>query len=126
MHDMNNVLIVDDNQYLREILATMLRFSGYEISQAANGSEALKMAVSAKPNVILLDIQLPDMKGADVARAIRKQTASAHIPIIGCSAFLGGQWREKALHAGMVDYLEKPIPLEVIQAKIKEFILSES
>jgi len=126
MHDMNNVLIVDDNQYLREILATMLRFSGYEISQAANGSEALKMAVSAKPNVILLDIQLPDMKGADVARAIRTQLASAHIPIIGCSAFLGGHWRQQALHAGMVDYLEKPIPLEVIQAKIKEFILSES
>ncbi|HEU0047763.1 MAG TPA: response regulator [Nitrososphaera sp.] len=126
MHDMNNVLIVDDNQYLREILATMLRFSGYEISQAANGSEALKMAVSAKPNVILLDIQLPDMKGADVARAIRTQSASAHIPIIGCSAFLGGHWRQQALHAGMVDYLEKPIPLEVIQAKIKEFILSES
>ena len=126
MQDMNNVLIVDDNQYLREILATMLRFSGYEISQAANGSEALKMAVSAKPNVILLDIQLPDMKGADVARAIRTQSASAHIPIIGCSAFLGGHWRQQALHAGMVDYLEKPIPLEVIQAKIKEFILSES
>ena len=126
MHDMNNVLIVDDNQYLREILATMLRFSGYEISQAANGSEALKMVVSAKPNVILLDIQLPDMKGADVARAIRTQSASAHIPIIGCSAFLGGHWRQQALHAGMVDYLEKPIPLEVIQAKIKEFILSES
>ena len=127
MSDMSrNVLIVDDNQYLREILATMLRFSGYEISQAANGSEALKMAVSAKPNVILLDIQLPDMKGADVARAIRTQSASAHIPIIGCSAFLGGQWRQQALHAGMVDYLEKPIPLEVIQAKIKEFILSES
>jgi len=126
MHDMNNVLIVDDNQYLREILATMLRFSGYEISQAANGSEALKMAVPAKPNVILLDIQLPDMKGADVARAIRTQSASAHIPIIGCSAFLGGHWRQQALHAGMVDYLEKPIPLEVIQAKIKEFILSES
>jgi len=127
MSDMSrNVLIVDDNQYLREILATMLRFSGYEISQAANGSEALKMAVSAKPNVILLDIQLPDMKGADVARAIRTQSASAHIPIIGCSAFLGGHWRQQALHAGMVDYLEKPIPLEVIQAKIKEFILSES
>jgi len=50
MSDMSrNVLIVDDNQYLREILATMLRFSGYEISQAANGSEALKKAVSVKP-----------------------------------------------------------------------------
>jgi CheY-like chemotaxis protein len=120
-----NILIVDDNQHLRELLVTMLRFSGYEISQAASGSEALQKAVSAKPNVILLDIDLPDMKGADVAQAIRKQSASAHIPIIGCSAFLGGEWREKALHAGMDDYVEKPISLELIKAKIEELIRTE-
>jgi CheY-like chemotaxis protein len=120
-----NILIVDDNQHLRELLVTMLRFSGYEISQAASGSEALQKAVSARPNVILLDIDLPDMKGADVAQAIRKQSASAHIPIIGCSAFLGGEWREKALHAGMDDYVEKPISLELIKAKIEELIRTE-
>jgi two-component system, OmpR family, response regulator len=120
-----NILIVDDNQHLRELLVTMLRFSGYEISQAASGSEALQKAVSARPNVILLDIDLPDMKGADVAQAIRKQSASAHIPIIGCSAFLGGEWREKALDAGMDDYVEKPISLELIKAKIEELIRTE-
>src|SRR6266480_477343 len=92
MSDMSrNVLIVDDNQYLREILATMLRFSGSEISQAANGSEAPKKAVSVKPNLILLDIDLPDLAGAEVARAIRKQTASAHIYLSSVAVrFLGG------------------------------------
>ncbi len=120
-----NILIVDDNQHLREILARMLRSSGYEISQAANGSEAVKAAISGKPNLVLLDIDLPDIKGADVARAIRKNSASAKIPIIGCSAFLGWQWRETALHAGMVDYIEKPISLELIKAKIEEFIRTE-
>ena len=117
-----NILIVDDNQHLREILARMLGFAGYEISQAGSGSEAVQTAISSNPNLILLDIDLPDMKGADVARAIRKNLANAPIPIIGCSAFLGWQWREKALHAGMVDYLEKPISLELIKAKIEEFI----
>ena len=120
------VLVVDDDEHLRKILAARLRFSGYEISEAATGTEAMNKAISEKPDLILLDIELPDIKGPDVARAIRTQSASAHIPIIGCSAFLGGHWRQQALHAGMVDYLEKPIPLEVIQAKIKEFILSES
>ena len=120
-----NILIVDDNQHLREILTRMLRFSGYEISQAASGSEAVKTAISAKPHLILLDIDLPDMRGADVARAIRKNSKSAQIPIIGCSAFLGRQMREEALHAGMVDYLEKPIPLELVKAKIEKFIRTE-
>jgi two-component system, OmpR family, response regulator len=120
-----NILIVDDNQHLREILARMLRFSGYEISQAASGSEAVKTAISAKPHLILLDIDLPDMRGADVARAIRRNSKNAHIPIIGCSAFLGRQMREEALHAGMVDYLEKPISLELIKAKIAKFVRIE-
>jgi len=119
------VLIVDDNKHLRQILASMLRFSGYEILEAGTGSEAVKKAISANPNLILLDMDLPDIKGADVARAITKASTSAHIPIIGCSAFLGWEFREEALHAGMVDYLVKPISLEAIKAKIEEFIRTE-
>ena len=123
MHDMmRNALIVDDNQHLREILALMLRSSGYEISHAASGSQAVQTASSVNPNIILLDLDLPDMKGADVARAIRQNSKSAQIPIIGCSAFLGRQMREETLHAGMVDYLEKPISLDLIKAKIDKFI----
>jgi CheY-like chemotaxis protein len=103
----------------------MLRSSGYEISQASSGSEAVKTAVSIKPNVILMDMDLPDMRGAEVARAIRKNSATAHVPIIGCSAFIGWQTREEALHAGMVDYLEKPVSLERIKAKIEAFIRTD-
>lgn len=116
------VLIVDDDEHLREILATMLRFNGYEISEAATGAEAVNKAISDKPDLILLDIYLPDMKGPEVARAIRSNPTTAHIPIIGCSAFLGSEYRKEALEAGMVDYLVKPISLETITAKIAEFI----
>ena len=83
------VLVVDDDEHLREILSAMLRVSGYEISEAATGTEAVNKAISEKPDLILLDIELPDIKGPDVARAIRNNPASAHIPIIGCSAFFG-------------------------------------
>ena len=116
------VLIVDDDQHLREILAAMLRFSGYETSEAATGTEAVSKAISEKPDLILLDIELPQMRGPDVARAIRNNPTTAHIPIIGCSAFFGGEFRKEALEAGMDDYLVKPISLEVIKAKIVEFI----
>jgi CheY-like chemotaxis protein len=115
------VLIVDDDENLREIFASMLRFSGYEILEAVTGTEAVNKAISEKPDLILLDIELPDMKGSDVTRAIRNNPTSANIPIIGCSAF-GWEYRKEALEAGMDDYLVKPISLEVIKTKIEEFI----
>ncbi len=122
---MPKILIVEDNLHLREILALMLHRCGYEVSEAASGADAVKVAISDRPTLILLDIDLPDMKGAEVARAIRKNSASAQIPIIGCSAFLGPHTRGEALEAGMVDYLEKPISLDVIKARIERFTQSE-
>ena len=120
------ILIVDDNEHLRQILSSILRFSGYEISEAGTGTQAIEKAVSAKPNLILLDLNLPDMTGADVSKAICKDQRTAGIPIVGCSAFLGLEWREVALRAGMVDYLEKPISAAAIEAVVEQLILSEN
>jgi len=120
------ILIVDDNEHLRQILSSILRFSGYEISEAATGTQAIEKAVSAKPNLILLDLNLPDMTGADVSKAICKDQRTAGIPIVGCSAYLGLEWREVALRAGMVDYLEKPISAAAIEAVVEQLILSEN
>jgi CheY-like chemotaxis protein len=66
------ILIVDDNEHLRQILSSILRFSGYEISEAATGTQAIEKAVSAKPNLILMDLDLPDMTGADAAKGYVK------------------------------------------------------
>jgi two-component system, cell cycle response regulator DivK len=120
------ILIVDDNEHLRQILSSILRFSGYEISEAGTGTQAIEKAVSAKPNLILLDLNLPDMTGADVSKAICKDQRTAGIPIVGCSAYLGLEWREVALRAGMVDYLEKPISAAAIEAVVEQLILSEN
>jgi two-component system cell cycle response regulator DivK len=90
---------------------------------AGTGTQGIEKALSAKPNLILLDLDLPDMTGMDTAKAIRKNSTTAHIPIIACSAWSGREWREEALRAGMVEYLQKPIPSEVIKAKVREFIL---
>jgi len=121
----NMILIVEDNQHLRQILATIVRFYGYAISETTTGAQAIKKAVFAKPNLILLDLGLPDMRGIEAGRAIRKNPATAHIPIIGCSASLRHEDREEALQAGMVDYLLKPISAAVIKTKLEEFILTE-
>ncbi|HEV8719152.1 MAG TPA: response regulator [Candidatus Binatia bacterium] len=119
----NSVLIIEDNEHVREIFVSMLRSAGYEILDAGTGTQGIEKALSAKPNLILLDLDLPDMTGMDTAKAIRKNSSTAHIPIIACSAWSGREWREEALRAGMVDYLQKPIPSELIKAKVREFIL---
>ena len=119
----NSILIVDDNEDLRKMLAWLLQPRGYETLQAATGKEAIERAIVAQPSLILLDLHLPDMSGVDTARAIKKDQRTAHIPIVGWTAYFGERWREEALHAGMVAYMEKPLSPPVIEATIKQFIL---
>jgi two-component system cell cycle response regulator DivK len=118
-----NILVVEDNDDLRRIFASFVRFSGYQISEAGSGSEAIEKAAFAKPSLILLDLRLPDMSGIDVARAIKNNRVTADIPIIACSAYPRGEAMEDALRAGIVDYLQKPIPAALMKAKIEKFIL---
>jgi len=119
----NSILIVDNNEDLRKLLAWLLQPRGYETLQAVTGREAIEKALVAQPSLILLDIRLPDMNGVDAARAIKKDQRTALIPIVGWSAYLGEHWREEALRAGMVAYMEKPLSAPVIEATIKQFIL---
>ena len=83
---MARILIVEDNEDLRKMLAWVLQPHGYETLQAATGKEGIEKAIAAQPGLILLDIRLPDMNGVDVARAIKTNTRTAHIPIVGWSA----------------------------------------
>jgi CheY-like chemotaxis protein len=117
------ILLVEDNEHLRQLTASMLRFSGYQISEARSGSEAIEKAALAKPSLILLDVSLPDMNGIDVARAIKKNRVTTDVPIIACSAYSKEEEGEEVVRAGCVDYLQKPIPSAVIKAKIEKFIL---
>jgi CheY-like chemotaxis protein len=117
------VLIVDDNPDLRRMLAALLERRGYMISLAASGKEAIQRAISAKPDLVLLDLKLPDMSGMDAARALLKNPQTAQIPIVGCSASWGPEWREAAMSAGMVEYLEKPLPFGKIETIIEQAIL---
>ena len=78
---MPSILIAEDNEDLRKMLAWLLQPRGYETLQAATGQEAIQVAIAAQPNLILLDLNLPDMNGADVARAIKKDQRTTHIPI---------------------------------------------
>ena len=110
------VLIVDDEPQVRRFLRTSLPAAGYRWIEAATGSEALRLAGQYVPDVVLLDLGLPDMEGREVALALRKWSAA---PILVLSA--RGQEREKVelLDAGADDYLTKPFGFDELVARIR-------
>jgi two-component system cell cycle response regulator DivK len=120
----NRILVVEDRDDLRTILVSILRrFCGYETIEAANGAEAIEKAVAEKPDLILMDLDLPDISGIDAAKAVKENPNTAHIPIVAQTAWSSRQWKGKVLRIGMVDYLEKPISMELMKATIEKFIL---
>lgn len=120
----NRILVVEDRDDLRTILVGILRrFCGYETIEAANGAEAIEKAVSEKPDLILMDLDLPDISDIDAAKAVKENPNTAHIPIVAQTAWSSRQWKGRVLRMGMVDYLEKPVSMELMKATIEKFIL---
>ena len=85
------VLIVEDNRYLREILASILHSSGYVIMEAATGLQGVEIALAEQPTLILLDLDLPDITGIETARVLKENPLTTDIPIIACSAMVCGR-----------------------------------
>jgi CheY-like chemotaxis protein len=116
------VLVVDDNPPLVDIMRRMLKLMGYDSVSAANGEECLSQAVSIKPDIILLDISLPDLDGRDVARRLRSHPASKGIPILAFTAVFDRSFGESCLAAGCDDYVVKPVTHQILQEKIQTLL----
>ncbi len=110
------VLIVDDEKGIRSFLRVSLSSRGYAVFESATGSDALDKSVSAHPDVIILDLGLPDMDGVDVIKEIR---ARAKTPIIILSVREDILDKVEALEAGADDYLVKPFDIAELQARLK-------
>jgi CheY-like chemotaxis protein len=119
------ILVVDDNDDVRYILAILLgRSGGYETLEAANGQEAVETAISGRPDLILMDIRLPDISGVDATKAIKNNPRTDQIPIVAYSALPLVGWKQQAFQAGMVAYLQKPVNLKLLMETIQKFIPS--
>jgi CheY-like chemotaxis protein len=117
------ILVVDDSDDVRSFLVLLLeRSGGYETLEAATGEEAVEKAISRRPDLILMDIRLPDISGVDATEAIKNNPSAAQIPIIAFSALLSVEWKQQALKAGMVAYLQKPVTLKILMETIQKFI----
>jgi two-component system KDP operon response regulator KdpE len=110
------ILIVDDEKTVRRFLKAALVAHDYNVSEAVNGKEALELAVSAHPDIIILDLGLPDMDGTEVTRLVRKRSA---VPIIILSVREDESDKISALDAGADDYLTKPFDAGEMLARIR-------
>ena len=118
---MKKILIVEDVEMNRDLLVQLLE-DDYELIQAVDGKQGLDMACEEKPDLILLDVGLPEMDGHEVTRHIRAHSEIKDTPIIAVTAHAMAGDEEKALEAGCNDYLPKPIDEEELWSKVAKYI----
>ena len=119
---MTRILLVEDNEMNRDMLSRRLVRRGYQVLIAVNGVEGIEMARRETPDVILMDMSLPDVDGWETTRRMRSDEALRAIPIIALTAHAMAGDREKALAAGCDEYDTKPVDLEQLIMKITTLI----
>ena len=107
----DRILIVEDNELNMKLFNDLLRAHGYETIQTNDGVSAMQLARSEKPDLILMDIQLPEVSGLEVAKWLKADDTLCRIPIIAVTAFAMRGDEEKVRRGGCEDYLSKPIKL---------------
>jgi two-component system, cell cycle response regulator DivK len=115
---MSKILLVEDNEMNRDMLSRRLMRKGYEVVMAFDGQQAVQMAATEKPDLILMDMSLPVIDGWEATRQIKAEMATSRIPVIALTAHAMSGDREKALEAGCDDYDTKPIDLPRLLEKM--------
>jgi two-component system, cell cycle response regulator DivK len=119
---MAKILLVEDNELNRDMLSRRLKRRGYEVLLAVNGLEGIEMAASQQPDLILMDMSLPEIDGWEATRRVKADAATRTIPVIGLTAHAMAGDREKALQAGCADYDTKPVDFARLTGKIEALL----
>ena len=119
---MSKILLVEDNEMNRDMLSRRLIRKGYDVVMALDGQQAVEMAASEKPDLILMDMSLPGLDGWEATRRIKAATATRAVPVIALTAHAMLDDRERALEAGCDDYDTKPIDFPRLLEKMSAAI----
>jgi two-component system OmpR family response regulator len=115
-----SILVVDDEEHITELLAMGLGYNGFEVERVATGRNALEAAERRRPDLIVLDVMLPDLDGFEVARRIRSaEGAGSHVPIIFLTARDATADKVEGLRLGSDDYVTKPFSIEELIERVK-------
>ncbi len=114
--DKPRILIVDDDPMIRRLLQVNFRLEGFDVDVAARGREALELASASRPDIVVLDVSMPDMDGWAVMEHLREDPGTARVPIVFLTARTGQAEQERAERLGAEGYLVKPFdPGELVQ-----------
>jgi two-component system cell cycle response regulator DivK len=119
---MKKILVVEDNKNNRYLMRFILEKNGFQVIEAYTGKQGIQIALRDKPDLIIMDIQLPDINGLEATKKIRASASAGKVPIIALTSYAMVGDRERALEAGCTDYIEKPLNPETIADEIKKYI----
>ncbi|MGH7617999.1 MAG: response regulator [Gemmatimonadaceae bacterium] len=114
----NSILLVEDNEDNRFIYATALRYAGYEVFEAITGTEGVAQARAHRPDLVLMDISVPEMDGWEATTVLKSDPSTKHIPIIAVTAHALPGDEERSIEVGCDGYLAKPIPPAALIAEV--------
>lgn len=115
-------ILIEDNANNRYLITLLLEHSGFKVVELPGGKAAVETVRRETPDVILLDIQMPEMDGYEVAAELKRDPVTAGVPIVGVSSFAMPGDREKAMRAGFAGYIEKPVDPERFAESVRAFL----
>jgi two-component system, cell cycle response regulator DivK len=120
---MNHViLLVEDNERNLKLVRDVLEYVGYDVRVARTAEDGIALAVKERPDLVLMDLQLPGIDGMEALRRLRENVRTADIPVVAVTAQAMKQDRERALEAGFNGYIEKPISVRAFPDQVRSFL----
>jgi two-component system chemotaxis response regulator CheY len=116
------VLVVDDSATVRKFVAASLNIKGFRVVTAGDGIEALERMPLEKFDLIITDLNMPDMDGFEFIRTLRESPEYSHIPIIVLTSFTDLKSKDQAIEMGAIAFLEKPLSIEAIQREVLRYV----
>jgi len=116
------ILVIEDNDLNRKLFCDVLRAQGFEVEPVADGESALDTARQVSPDLIIMDIQLPNVSGIDLIEQAKQDTALAGIPILAVTAYAGKGDEERIRSAGAAGYLSKPVSIVPFMNTVKQLL----
>jgi two-component system cell cycle response regulator DivK len=117
----STILVVEDNPKNLKLIRAILEYAGYHVVAAESGEDGVRLAGETSPDLILMDLQLPGIDGAEALRQIRTNGGSA-VPVVAVTAFAMPDDREKAFASGFDGYVEKPISARALPDQVRDFL----